>query len=32
MSVAEYFRGLARRCRKLSRTAMEPEVIEQMRV
>jgi hypothetical protein len=32
MSVAEYFRELARRCRRLSKTASEPEVIEQMRV
>jgi hypothetical protein len=28
----EYFRKLARRCRRLSQTAAEPEVIEQMRV
>jgi hypothetical protein len=32
MFTAEYSRKLARRCRRLSRTAVEPEVIEQMRV
>ena len=32
MSVAEYFRDLAGRCRGLSKTAAEAEVIEQMRV
>ena len=32
MSVAEYFRELARRCRTLSNTASEPVVMEQMRV
>jgi hypothetical protein len=28
MSVPEYFRKLARRCRKLSKTVVEPEVVE----
>ena len=32
MSVPNYFRNLARRCLVLSKTAVEPEVIEQMRV
>jgi hypothetical protein len=32
MKYADYFRQLAQRCRVLSKTAVEPEVIEQMRV
>ena len=32
MFTTEHFRELARRCRTLSKTASEPEVIEQMRV
>jgi hypothetical protein len=32
MHDANYFRGRARRCRALSKTAMEPEAIEQLRV
>ena len=32
MHDANYFRGRARRCRALSKTAMYPEVIEQLRV
>jgi hypothetical protein len=32
MGVPEYFRNLARRCLGLSRTAVEPDVIEQMQV
>ena len=32
MSVAEYFRKLARRCRRLSKTVAEPEVVEQIQV
>jgi hypothetical protein len=32
MRVPNYFRKLARRCLVLSKTAVEPEVIEQMRV
>jgi hypothetical protein len=32
MSVPDHFRRLAQRCRGLSKTADEPEVIEQMRV
>jgi hypothetical protein len=32
MSVSEYFRKLARRCLRLSKTAVEPEVTEQMQV
>ena len=32
MSDADYFRQLARRCRLLSKTAIVPEVIEQLRL
>jgi hypothetical protein len=32
MKYADYFRRLARRCCLLSKTAVDPEVIEQMRV
>jgi hypothetical protein len=32
MQDANYLRALARHCRALSKTAMEPEVIEQLRV
>lgn len=32
MSVPQYFRELARRCLGLSKTALEPEVVEQMQV
>jgi hypothetical protein len=32
MNYAEYFRKLARRCRVLSKTAVDPELIDQMRV
>ena len=31
MPVSNYFRKLARRCLVLSKTAVEPEIIEQMR-
>jgi len=32
MKYAEYFRKLARRCRVLSKTADDPELIDQMRI
>jgi hypothetical protein len=32
MKYAEYFRKLARRCRILSKTAGDPELVDQMRV
>jgi hypothetical protein len=32
MPVSNYFRKLARRCLVLSKTAVEPELIEQMRI
>ena len=32
MKYAEYFRTLARRCRVLSKTAADPELVEQARV
>jgi hypothetical protein len=32
MNYAECFRKLARRCRVLSKTAVDPELIDQMRV
>jgi hypothetical protein len=32
VSFSEYLRRLARRCLRLSKTAVEPEVIEQMQV
>jgi hypothetical protein len=32
MKYAEYFRKLARRCRILSRTAADPEFVDQMRL
>ena len=32
MKYAEYFRKLARRCRVLSKTAADPELVEQARV
>ena len=32
MRVPDYFRQLARRCLRLSKTVVEPELVEQMRV
>ena len=32
MKYADHFRELARRCRRLSKTAVDPELIEQSRV
>jgi hypothetical protein len=32
MKYEEYFRKLARRCRALSKTAVDPELVDQMRL